>query len=82
MLWEALYFLVSLVEVVAVVALILVVGLIIAIAVFWILSRSLSKLAAQPAESDWYEDEMEGCIDVKAIPIVADDAAAPAEDGS
>jgi hypothetical protein len=81
-LWEALDFVLGLVEVTAVVASILVVGLMVATVAFWILSRSLRKLAGRPAGSDWYEDEMDGCIDVKAIPIMSDDAAAPSEDGS
>jgi hypothetical protein len=73
---EALDFFVGLVEVAAVVASILVVGLMVATVAFWILSRSLSTLGGRPAGSDWYEDEMDGCIDVKAIVILADDASA------
>jgi hypothetical protein len=81
-LWEALDFFVGLVEVTAVVASILVVGLMIATAAFWILSRSLGKLADPLAGSDSYEDEMDGCMEVKAIPILADDTAVPSENGS
>jgi hypothetical protein len=70
MLWELLHWFVDLVEVIAVVVIVLGVGLSIAIAAFWVLSRSLSKLAGAP-EPDPDEYEMHD--------NPADDGSAPAE---
>ncbi len=64
------------------VASILVAGLMVATVAFWILSRSLGKFAGPPTRSDAYEDEMDGYIAVKAIPIPPDDTSTPSEDGS
>jgi hypothetical protein len=60
MLWEVFHFLLSFAEVVAVIALILFVGLTIAVAVFWILSRSLGKRADPAAGFESYDEEMDG----------------------
>jgi hypothetical protein len=79
---DALDFLLGLVEVTAVVASILAAGLMVAMVAFRILSRSLSKLAGRDGGSDWYVNEMDGCIDVKVIPITDEDASAVSEDGS
>jgi hypothetical protein len=74
MLWDVLHFFTSLVEVVVAVALILIAGLMVAKFAFWILSRSLGKLAGPPARSDSDPDE-------KATPSPPDDTSIPTEDG-
>jgi len=78
MLWDALHFLVNLTEVTVSVALILIVGVTVAKIAFWILSRTLGKLAGPPAGSDPYEDE---AGDYAAIPGPVDDSSIPTEDG-
>jgi len=78
MLWDALYFLVNLTEVTVTVALILIVGVTVAKIAFWILSRSLGKLARPPDASDSYDDEVG---DYAAIPGPTDDTSIPTEDG-
>ena len=78
MLWGALHFFVNLVEVTVSVALILIVGVTVAKIAFWILSRSLGKLAGPPAVSDPSEDE---AVDYAAIPGPTDDSSIPTEDG-
>jgi hypothetical protein len=68
-LWEALSFFVSLVEVVAVVVSILAIGLMAATAAFWVLSRCFGQLTEPPAENDQDEDvvaELEPEPDSKA----------------
>ena len=77
MLWEVLHFFVNVVEVAAVIASILIAGLVIATAVFRILSRCLGKLAGPPPGSDSYDDEGNGYIDVEAFSIPSDDASSP-----
>jgi hypothetical protein len=78
MLWDALHFLVNLTEVIVSVALILIAGVTVAKIAFWILSRTLGKLAGPPAASDPYEDE---AGDYAAIPGPTDDTSVPTEDG-
>jgi hypothetical protein len=60
MLWQVFHFFLSFVEVIAVIALILIAGLTVAVAVFWILSRSLGHPEAPPEGSDSYDDEIDG----------------------
>jgi hypothetical protein len=77
MLWDALHYFANLVEVTVSVALILIVGVTVAKIAFWILSRSLGKLAGPPAVSDPSEDELG---DYAAIPGPTDDTSIPSED--
>ena len=77
MLWELLHWFTSLVEVVAVVAAILALGLVIAIAAFWVLSRSLGKLAATPAEPDPDEYETDSSLSAAAVPGPPNDPSLP-----
>jgi hypothetical protein len=77
MLWDALHFFVNLVEVIVTVALILIAGVTVAKIAFWILSRSLGRLAGPPAGPDPCEDE---AGDYTAIPGPTDDTSIPIED--
>jgi hypothetical protein len=78
MLWDALHFFVNLTEVIVSVALILIVGVTVAKIAFWMLSRTLGKLAGSSAASDPSEDE---AVDYAAIPGPTDDSSIPTEDG-
>jgi hypothetical protein len=80
MLWELLDWFVDLIEVIAVVVTVLGVGLSIAIAAFWVLSRSLSKLAGAP-EPDPDEYEMYDNVAAGIVPNPPDDASAPTPPG-
>jgi hypothetical protein len=75
MLWDTLHFVISLVEVAVAIALILIAGVVIAKIAFWILSRSLGKLAGPREKSDPYDDELD---DYVALPSPPDDT--PSED--
>jgi hypothetical protein len=75
MLWDLLQWFVSLVEVIAVMAAILVIGLMIAMAAFWVLSRSLGKLAGPPDESDPNEYGMDDSLPA-SVPTAPNDASA------
>jgi hypothetical protein len=77
MLWNALHFFIGLVEVILAITSILIAGVTVAKVAFWILSRSLGKLAGPPARSDSAEDEMDDYI---AIPSPSDDTSIPTED--
>jgi hypothetical protein len=78
MLWDVLHFFTSLAEVIVAIALILIAGLMVAKFAFWILSRSLGKLAGPPARSDSDPDEIDDYI---ATPSPPDDTSIPTEDG-
>jgi hypothetical protein len=77
MLWGALQFFLNLVEVTVSVALILIVGVTVAKIAFWIVSRTLGKLAGPPAGLDPHEDE---ASDYPAIPRAPADTSIPTED--
>ena len=78
MLWDAIHFFIGLIETAVAVALILIAGVIVAKLAFWILSRSLAKLAGPPVESDPCEEEIAECVIVLSPP---DDPSIPIEDG-
>ena len=71
MLWEVFHFFVNVVEVIVSVALILIVGVMVAKVAFWIVSRTLGKLAG-PIEDD--------VGDNPAVPGPVDDTSVPSED--
>jgi hypothetical protein len=73
MLWEVFHFFANLVEVIVSVALILIVGVTVAKIAFWIVSRTLGKLAGPPA----FEDDVG---DHPAVPGPVDDTSIPTED--
>ena len=60
MVWTALQWLVNLLEVVAVIAAILAIGAAIAVGAFWLLYRTVCKLAGPSLEAESYEYEMDG----------------------
>ena len=78
MLWNALHFFIGLVEVVGAIAVILIAGVMVAKVAFWILSRSLGKLAGPPVGSDSDEDDVDECI---LVPGPPDDSSFPSGDG-
>jgi hypothetical protein len=76
-LWEFFHWFTSLAEVIAVVAAILALGLIIAKAAFWVLSRSLGRLASTPAEPDPDEYETDISLSAAAVPTPPNDPSLP-----
>jgi hypothetical protein len=76
---DAFAWVVGLLESVGAVAGILLAGAVIGVAAFWILTRSLSKLAGPDAQADLSEDELEEASDQEAVPVRKDEDGPPSE---
>jgi hypothetical protein len=76
---DALDWFVGLIEFVSVVAAILIVGLVFGMTGFWILGRSLRKLAGPPVESDPGEYELDEGMAGQVVSIRRDEDSPPSE---